>query len=125
MQSKITIPPNSTKLLYRWRVMEAVSSDGVRSRHACGQDPTGKLGSSTSAIQEFDPVAMTVKTRSGKTYALVGEPGNTRLGEAAWQKWCKDNNIFAEVDVTSEYLKATSKADSTITFKRLGILPAD
>lgn len=119
-----TIPPNSTKLLHDWRVMEAVSSDGARSRHVCGRDPASKVGISTSAIQEFDQVAMTVKTRSGKTYALAGQPGESRLGEAAWQKWCKDNNIFAEVDVTSDYLKVDSKADSTITFKRLGILPA-
>jgi len=122
MQSKTTIPPNSTKLLHRWRVMEAVSSDGSRTRHACGQDPTGKLGSATSAIQAFDPVAMTVRTLSGKTYALVDQPGESRLGEAAWQKWCKDNGIFAEVDVTGEYLNTAPKPESTITFKRLGIL---
>ena len=123
MQSKTTIPPNSTKLLHCWRVMEAVSAEGGRSRHVCGQDPSGKLGSSTSAIQEFDPIAMTVKTRSGKTYALVGEPGESRLGEAAWQKWCKDNSIFAEVDVTSDYQNTIP--ETTITFKRLGILPGN
>jgi hypothetical protein len=63
---------------------------------------------------------MTVKTRSGKTYALVDQPGNSRLGEAAWQKWCKDNSTFAEVDVTSDYLN--TDPGPTITFKRLGIL---
>lgn len=123
--SSDTIPPNSTRLLHDWRVMEAVSAEGNRSRHACGRNPAGNLGISTSAIKEFDPVAMTVKTRSGKTYTLVDQPGESRLGEAAWQKWCKDNGIFAEVNVTSDYLSADPKAESTITFKRLGIVAAD
>lgn len=117
-----TLPPNSTKSLHDWRVMEAVSPGGDRTRHVCGHNAAGSLGISTSAIQEFDAVAMTVKTLSGKTYALVGQPGESRLGEAAWQKWCKDNGIFAEVDVTDDYQSAIP--ETTITFKRLGITAA-
>ena len=112
-----TIPPNSTNLLHRWRVMEAVSPGDIRTRHVCGQNPTGSFGISTSAIQEFDPVAMTVKTRSGKTYTLVGLPDKSRLGEAAWRKWCNDNGIVAELDVTSDYVNVDPAP--TITFKRL------
>jgi hypothetical protein len=120
-----TIPPNSSKLLHGWRVMEAVSPTGIRSRHVCGQNAQGDMGISTSAIEEFNPVTMTVKTRSDKTYTLVGPPGESRLGSAAWEKWCRDNGTFAEVDVTSDYTNSGSKPESTITFKRLGVLAAD
>jgi hypothetical protein len=116
-----TIPPNSTQLLHRWRVMEAVSPGDIRTRHVCGQNPTSSFGISTSAIQEFDPVAMTVKTRSGKTYIMVGSPDKSILGEATWRKWCNDNGIVAEQDVTSEYWKFDQ--ESSITFKRVGYRP--
>ena len=45
-------------------------------------------------------------------------PDKSRLGEAAWRKWCKDNGIVAELDVTSDYKKVDPA--SAITFKRLG-----
>ena len=95
-----------------------VSRGDIPTRHVCGQNPTGDLGISTSAIQEFDPVDMTVKTRSGKIYVLVGQPDDSRLAEGAWRKWCKDNGIVAERDVTSEYLNVDPAP--AITFKRLG-----
>ena len=113
-----TIPPNSTQLLHRWRVMEAVSKGDTRTRHVCGQNPTSSFGISTSAIQEFDPNSMTVKTLSGKTYILVGSPDKSNLSEAAWRKWCNDNGIVADREVTSEYYNADQ--ESTITFKRVG-----
>jgi hypothetical protein len=101
--------------------MEAVSPRGTRTRHVCGEDTNNSVGISTSAIQEFDPAAMTVKTRSGKTYALVGFPDNSSLGETAWRKWCNDNGIVAELDMTSEYLNVDPVP--TITFKRVGFRP--
>lgn len=116
-----TIPPNSTNLLHRWRVMEAVSAGGIRTRHVCGQNSAASYGISTSAIQEFDPAAMTVKTRSGKTYALVGFPDNSSLGEGAWRKWCKDNGIDVELDVTKEYVNV--EPAPAITFKKVGSRP--
>ncbi|MBI5891026.1 MAG: hypothetical protein HZB47_10150 [Nitrosomonadales bacterium] len=133
-----TLPPDSTLSLHRWRVMEAVWPEDIRTRHVCAQDANNTVGVSTSSIQAFDPVAMTVKTRSGKTYILVGQPGNSNdLGEIAWRHWRSENNIVAEQDMTSEYLKtdpAPAKADPapmnadpapTITFKRLGFRYGD
>jgi hypothetical protein len=119
--SSNTIPPNSTNLLLRWRVMEAVSAGNIRTRHACGQNVTGSFGISTSAIQAFDPVNITVKTRSGKTYTLVGPPDNSKLGDGAWRKWCNDNNTVADRDVTSDYLNINP--EPTITFKKVGSRP--
>lgn len=116
--SSNTIPPNSTQLLHRWRVMEAVSPENNRTHHAFGQNASNGLGISTSAIQEFDPVAMTVKTLSGKTYVLVGHPNYSPLGDAAWRKWCADNSIFVERDVTRDYF-LNNDLETTVTFKRL------
>ena len=116
-----TIPPNSINLLHRWRVMEAVSAGGIRTRHACGQNPAASYGISTSAIQEFDPAAMTVKTRSGKIYALVGFPDNSPLAEGAWHKWCNDKGIVTELDVTKEYVNV--EPAPAISFKKVGNRP--
>jgi hypothetical protein len=116
-----TIPLNSPNMLYRWRVMEAVSSGNIRTRHVCGQNSLSSFGIATSAIQEFDPVDMTVKTRSGKTYLLVGPPDNSKLGDGAWRKWCNDNNTVADRDVTSDYLNVNP--EPTVTFKKVGNRP--
>jgi hypothetical protein len=101
--------------------MEAVSPKNTRTRHVCGQNTAGKIGISTSAIQEFDPVAMTVKTRSGKTYFLIGPPESSRLAEGAWRKWSIENGIVAELDVTSDFMKADPAPK--VTFKRVGFRP--
>jgi len=97
--------------------MEAVSPRNTRTRHVCGQNASSDKGISTSSIQEFDPVAMTIKTRSRKTYILVGLPDSSGLGESAWRKWCKSNGIVAELDVTGDYVNADPVP--TITFRRL------
>jgi hypothetical protein len=127
-----TKPLNSTKSLHLWRVMEAVLPGDIRTHHVCGEDANSNAGISTSAIQEFDPVAMTVKTLSGRTYILVGPSDNCSLGDAAWRKWCNDNGVVAEQEVTSQYMNTGSAPtitdpspenddpSPTITFKRLG-----
>ncbi len=121
-----TIPPKPLNQLHRWRVMEAVWSGDVRTRHVCAENAENKIGVSTSSIREFDPVAMSVKTRSGKIYFLAGQPEASRLAEAAWRKWRGENEILAEHDVTGEYLKNGSNPTQaptrtpTITFKKIG-----
>ncbi len=89
--------------LRRWRVIEVVSRTGARTRHVYGHDAANNAGRASSAIKDFDRKTMTVTTRSGKTYRLVGAPGNARIGETAWQQWCKKNAVVSEVDVTDEY----------------------
>jgi hypothetical protein len=113
-----TIPPNSTKQLLRWRVMEVVWPDDTRTRHICAEDATNNYGVATSSIQDFDPVAMTIKTRSDKTYHLIGQSEKSVLGEAAWRKWCIENDIVKEQDLSSEY-QHTEPEPTTITFKRV------
>lgn len=99
------VPGDSGKVsLRRWRVTEIETQAGVRSRHVWGHDVTNNLGRASSAIKEFNVETMTATTRSGKHYALVGLPGDSRIGRSAWKKWCCDNGIVTERDVTDEYL---------------------
>jgi hypothetical protein len=89
--------------LRRWRVMEVVSKNGVRSRHVWGHDVANDAGRVSSGIKEFDLEAMTATTDSGRVYKLVGAPGKARSGEKAWQGWCDVNGVASAVDVTAEY----------------------
>jgi hypothetical protein len=89
--------------LRRWRVVEVVSPNGIRSRHVYGHDVANDAGRASSAIKEFDWETMTVTTQSGRNYKLVGAPGNARSGEYAWRNWCNNNVIVSELDVTDEY----------------------
>ncbi len=90
--------------LRRWRVIEVETQNGARSRHVWGHDVKNGLGRASSPIIEFNLDAMTVITRSGRNYKLIGLPGNTRLGQNAWSRWCSNNKVVSELDVTSEYL---------------------
>ncbi|BCK87608.1 hypothetical protein MIZ01_1399 [Sideroxyarcus emersonii] len=103
--------------LRRWRVMEVTTQDGTCTRHAWGHDATNNQGRASSAIIEFSLDTMTAKTRSGTLYKLVGLPGNSRIGQSAWVKWCRDNGVVAELDVTGEYLDINKV--STLGFKKI------
>ncbi len=94
---------NNNPSLRRWRVIEVVSRNVSRTRHVYGHDVANNTGRASSAIKEFDREAMSVTTRSGKIYSLIGAPGNARIGETAWQKWCNNNGVVSGVDVTDEY----------------------
>lgn len=99
------VPSDSQEIaLRRWRVMEIEVPDGTRSRHVWGHDERSGQGRATSPIMEFDLEAMTVITHSGTIYRLIGLPGNSRLGKNAWIRWCRNNAVVSELDVTNEYL---------------------
>lgn len=90
--------------LRRWRVTEVELPDGTRSRHVWGHDAKNGLGRASSPIIEFNHETMTVTTRSGNNYMLIGLPGNSRLGKDAWRRWCSENKFVSETDVTDQYL---------------------
>jgi hypothetical protein len=99
------VPGDSQEIkLRRWRVIEIEVRDGTRSRHVWGHDVKNSRGRASSPIMEFNLDAMTAITRSGSNYKLVGLPGNSRLGKSAWSRWCSENVVVLEVDVTNEYL---------------------
>lgn len=117
MSSKNVATDPENISLRRWRVMEIASTDGVLSRHVYGHDITNNLGRASSPIQAFDLETMAATTRSGKIYYLVGLPGSAKLGRAAWRKWCRENAVVSEKDVTDEYLNVNQV--STVEFEKI------
>ncbi|MDD2929689.1 MAG: hypothetical protein PHY50_07710 [Sideroxydans sp.] len=103
--------------LRRWSVMEITTRQGTRSHHVHGHDVTHNFARTSSAIGHFDAHNMTVSTRSGRLYKLVGLPGNYPAGIPAWEKWCSNNCIVTETDVTDQYLDIDKH--STLGFDRL------
>lgn len=104
MPNKIVPNDSHGIALRRWRVIEIELPDGTRSRHVWGHDTKNGLGRASSPIKDFDRTAMTAITRSGNNYRLIGLPGNSRLGKDAWRRWCSENVVVSETDVTEEYL---------------------
>lgn len=103
--------------LRRWKVYEVEDAGGQVSRHVCGHDVTQDVGRATSAIANFDRNAMVVTTQSGSRYRLQGLPGDSRLADKAWRKWCGDNRVLRQRDVTREYLDVSKV--STVGFHKL------
>ena len=103
--------------LRRWCVMEVTTKQGTRSHHVHGHDVTNNFARTSSAIGEFDAHNMTVITRSGRLYKLVGLPGNYPAGKPAWATWCSSNSITTQTDVTDQYLSIDTC--STLGFDRL------
>lgn len=97
--------------------MEITTSQGARSHHVHGHDVTNNFARTSSAIGEFDAHNMTVTTRSGRLYKLVGLPGNYPAGKTAWDTWCNSNKIATHTDVTDQYLDIDKQ--STLGFDRL------
>ncbi len=104
MPSRTNASAGQQITLRRWRVTEVEARNGTRSRHVWGHDVENDIGLASSQIKEFNLGAMTATTRSGTKYRLVGLPGNSRLGKCAWDKWCNNNKVVSELDVTNEYL---------------------
>jgi hypothetical protein len=118
------VPGGAQKVtLRRWRVVEVVMPDGACNRHVWGHDVTHNMGRASSAIREFDADGMTATTRSGRNYKLQGLPGNSRLGEHAWIKWCNDNGVVSKQDVTHEYFNVDRL--STLEIAKISTLMGD
>lgn len=111
---------SNTVTLHQWRVIETMTQNGTRSRHILGQNSASEQGRASTAITAFDFASMTATTRSGRNYILEGPPGDSRLGKAAWEKWCSDHGVVSESDVTGEYQRTQDQqADTTVTFTKL------
>ncbi len=119
--TKAKTPGNSQQvILSHWCMKEIETREGTRSRHIIGHDITNDLGRASTAIVSFDYLTMTATTRSGSRYILKGQPGNSNLGMAAWEKWRTENETVSESDVTEEYLQTDGQnTDTTVTFTKL------
>ncbi|WP_235590033.1 hypothetical protein [Burkholderia cenocepacia] len=73
-------------------------------RHFVGRDPRDYSGRVSSAIQEFDVVALVGRTRSGRVYKLCGPSGFDSNAEYVWNRWCHINRVQSSEDVTKAAL---------------------
>ncbi|PLZ01038.1 hypothetical protein CY652_18080 [Burkholderia sp. WAC0059] len=86
--------------IYHWRILETDKG----TRHFVGADEHDGSGRVSTAIVAFDRSARHGKTRSGRVYHLIGEPGYSDNGEYVWTQWCKVNDVASCVDVTRQAL---------------------
>lgn len=98
----VELEPNET-IIY-WSIREVTfGQEAGKSRHLIGYISKQGVGRVTSAIQDFDHNAMTIKTSSGRVYFLKNQPGFNADAEYVWRKWKAFNDARDEVDVTNEY----------------------
>jgi hypothetical protein len=98
------IQQESEETIVFWSVREVgFGQETDRSRHLVGYIPSKGTGRVTSAIQQFDPKSMTIKTRSGRIYHLKGHPGFNDDVEYVWLQWKSLNGAQEASDVTSQY----------------------
>ncbi|WP_341326832.1 hypothetical protein [Methylotuvimicrobium sp. KM2] len=71
--------------------------------HVVGLNRATGRGRVSTAIEAFDPATMTLSTRSGRHYHLVGQPGLHVFAEYVWQYWRALNQAVHERDVTADY----------------------
>jgi hypothetical protein len=86
--------------LSNWQILETQHG----SRHFVGSDSRDDTGRVSTAIQQFDPIALRGVTLSGRIYRLVGPRGRSEHGQYIWERWCKVNGITSFTDVTTELL---------------------
>jgi len=94
----------SEEVIILWSIKEVLFNDlSENTRHLVGHIP--RMGSErvTSAIKSFDRNNMQIRTMSGRTYYLRGQPGGNSAGDEAWDIWKAANNVKEDLDVTSQY----------------------
>jgi hypothetical protein len=91
--------------LSRWHVTEA-SNDTETTLHFVGYNSKEGYGMVSSPIVEFDFTKKCGKTRSGRVYQLVGQPGFNVEADYVWQNWKKFNNITEsqEINIFEQYV---------------------
>lgn len=93
--------------LASWRIYEVESEHWPKkTKHFVGYNLTEREGRVSSAIVEFDPVAMVGRTNSGRVYKLVGDPGTSQDASYVWSQWCKINEISSIEEVSVEKVQA-------------------
>jgi hypothetical protein len=105
----VEAPGEYPENITRWSVKEVLCEwSDVRTRHLVGYIQSMRDGRASSPIQQFDPGKMSIQTRSGRIYQLVGEPGINSDADYIWKHYKRSNGATDEIDVTKEYIVATS-----------------
>lgn len=101
-----TIRDEPLTTLVRWRV--ASTREG--SHHFVGWACEARTGRVSSAVVSWDPVSMTGRTKSGRLYHLVGEPGNDPDVRYTWELWLRCARTNEGPDVTAMYRQDPPKS---------------
>ncbi len=99
--------------LARWQVFEIASANNLPpTRHFVGWNVFDREGRVSSAIKDFDTETMRGRTKSGRIYELVGEPGSDPDAAYVWHRWLKINGSPEFRDITSELAQTPKKSPS-------------
>lgn len=88
--------------LTQWQVHKVKVGDD-ETIHFMGY--AGYEGRVCSAVQEFDMTTMRGRTKSGRIYELIGEPGTNRDAIYVWNHWVSRFNNPQITCITGEYVK--------------------
>lgn len=88
-------------ILSHWSIRECDRRDGRRTRHLVGYNMAGQEGRVSSAIEEFDPDRLRVRTGSGRVYELVGKSGTHVDSDYVWEQFLYIQHAKNAADVTS------------------------
>jgi hypothetical protein len=94
----------------RWSIWE-VGSGSSATRHLVGYNLIDHEGRVSSAIVEFDAVALRGRTKSGRIYELIGPPGQDGDGDYVLARWLHLNGEPEHREVTSEIVSLMSEAN--------------
>jgi hypothetical protein len=100
-------PPVSERpkeTMTNWKIVRAEFPDDTSSHHLLGVTEGYSPGRVSSAIQKFNKTTMTLTTKSGREYTLVGPPGFSGDAEYVWTSWCARNKVVSHTDVTVEFV---------------------
>lgn len=105
-------PTGETVSMSNWAVFKvALPGLDESTYHAAGT--VGGAGRVCSPIQNWDPIARIITTRSGKQYNLVVGPvmSYSSSGDVSYtfERWLKINKVTEYEDVSSEFLVDTNE----------------
>ena len=95
--------------LARWSVWE-VGSGSSATCHFVGYNLIDHEGRASSAIVDFDSVALRGRTKSGRIYELIGPPGHDGDGDYVFARWLELNGKPEHREITSEIVPLMSEA---------------
>lgn len=96
--------------LTRWSIWE-VGAGSSATRHLVGYNLIDHEGRVSSAIVEFDAVALRGQTKSGRVYELIGPPGHCVDGDYVFARWLHLNDDPENREVTFEIVSLMSEAN--------------
>ena len=104
-----TIEPLQTEpeiILTKWSAYDIplIGETQPWTRHFVGFSKELSEGQSTAAVVAFDPIKQIGRTKSGRTYRLVGAPGHCMPAKLVWSKWKHLSKVASEHEVTEEVL---------------------